>query len=64
MKILCWTHSYVLQVEQSDGHVALVTTNDGRFFSNGLDLAWLQKNPTQLLVNGLTVLLFINKNSS
>eukprot|EP00243_Klebsormidium_subtile_P011435 TRINITY_DN6497_c0_g1_i1.p1 TRINITY_DN6497_c0_g1~~TRINITY_DN6497_c0_g1_i1.p1 ORF type:complete len:238 (+),score=35.35 TRINITY_DN6497_c0_g1_i1:147-860(+) len=42
-------HKALDEVEQSEGYVALVTTNDGRFFSNGLDLAWLQKNPTQLL---------------
>ena len=29
------------RVEATEGHAALVTTGDGRFFSNGLDLAWL-----------------------
>jgi enoyl-CoA hydratase/carnithine racemase len=28
-------------VEASDGPAALVTTGEGKFFSNGLDLAWL-----------------------
>jgi enoyl-CoA hydratase/carnithine racemase len=29
------------EVEDSDGDAALVTTGEGRFYSNGLDLAWL-----------------------
>jgi enoyl-CoA hydratase/carnithine racemase len=28
------------QVEASDGNAALVTTGEGKFYSNGLDLAW------------------------
>ncbi len=29
------------QVEKSEGPAALVTTGEGKFYSNGLDLAWL-----------------------
>jgi enoyl-CoA hydratase/carnithine racemase len=29
------------QVEKSEGAAALVTTGDGKFYSNGLDLAWM-----------------------
>eukprot|EP00898_Chlorokybus_atmophyticus_P001008 jgi/Chlat1/1908/Chrsp149S02217 len=37
------------QVERSTGAAALVTTGEGKFFSNGLDLAWCQKqSPKQI----------------
>jgi enoyl-CoA hydratase/carnithine racemase len=34
-------HAALDQVEQVDGPVALVTTGEGKFYSNGLDLDWL-----------------------
>ncbi len=36
--------SLVAQVEAADGPRALVTVGDGRFWSNGLDLDWLDAN--------------------
>jgi enoyl-CoA hydratase/carnithine racemase len=35
------------QVEAADGPRALVTTGDGKFYSNGLDLDWLMTAPDQ-----------------
>jgi enoyl-CoA hydratase/carnithine racemase len=34
-------HGSLDEIESSTGAAALVTTGEGRFFSNGLDLAWL-----------------------
>ena len=34
-------HGALDQVEQVEGPVALVTTGEGKFYSNGLDLDWL-----------------------
>jgi enoyl-CoA hydratase/carnithine racemase len=34
-------HAALDEVEQTDGPVALVTTGEGKFYSNGLDLDWL-----------------------
>eukprot|EP00252_Welwitschia_mirabilis_P007418 TRINITY_DN1873_c0_g3_i1.p1 TRINITY_DN1873_c0_g3~~TRINITY_DN1873_c0_g3_i1.p1 ORF type:complete len:236 (+),score=35.12 TRINITY_DN1873_c0_g3_i1:313-1020(+) len=36
-------------VAKSTDAVALVTTNDGRYFSNGLDLKWISENPSARL---------------
>jgi len=33
------------EVQESPDGRALVTTNDGRYFSNGLDLQWISQNP-------------------
>jgi Delta3-Delta2-enoyl-CoA isomerase len=33
------------QVEQTDGPIALVTTGEGKFYSNGMDLDWLASAP-------------------
>jgi len=35
------------QVEATDGACALVTTGDGKFFSNGMDLDWLASEPSR-----------------
>jgi Delta3-Delta2-enoyl-CoA isomerase len=35
------------QVEQTEGPIALVTTGDGKFYSNGMDLDWLASAPTR-----------------
>ena len=35
------------QVEAADGACALVTTGDGKFFSNGMDLDWLASEPSR-----------------
>ncbi len=35
------------QVQAADGPVALVTTGDGKFYSNGMDLDWLGTVPEQ-----------------
>ncbi|XP_010251957.1 PREDICTED: enoyl-CoA delta isomerase 2, peroxisomal-like [Nelumbo nucifera] len=40
-------------IEQSPDAGALVTTNEGRFFSNGLDLKWIKDN---LSSSGLTII--------
>lgn len=34
-------HGALDEVEKSEGPAALVTTGEGKFYSNGLDLAWL-----------------------
>src|SRR3954467_3293959 len=34
-------HAALDEIEAVEGPVALVTTGDGKFFSNGLDLDWL-----------------------
>jgi len=47
------------EVESSVGAAALVTTGDGRFFSNGLDLAWLGgegRDRAQAVLDGLHAL--------
>jgi enoyl-CoA hydratase/carnithine racemase len=36
------------ELEASEGPAALVTTGDGKFFTNGLDLEWLGANADQL----------------
>ncbi|XP_077221775.1 enoyl-CoA delta isomerase 2, peroxisomal-like [Tasmannia lanceolata] len=38
-------------IEQSPDAGALITTNEGRFFSNGIDLKWIQKNLSSSTVN-------------
>jgi len=35
------------QVEATDGPIALVTTGEGKFYSNGMDLDWLATVPQQ-----------------
>jgi enoyl-CoA hydratase/carnithine racemase len=47
------------QVENDPNAAALVTTNEGKFFSNGLDLALFMKDPSQfdVTVNALHQLL-------
>ena len=35
------------QVEASEGSCALVTTGDGKFYSNGMDLDWLATDPSR-----------------
>jgi Delta3-Delta2-enoyl-CoA isomerase len=35
------------QVEQTDGPIALVTTGEGKFYSNGMDLDWLASAPAR-----------------
>jgi enoyl-CoA hydratase/carnithine racemase len=37
-------HGALDRVEQVDGPVALVTTGEGKFYSNGLDLDWLMSS--------------------
>ena len=37
-------HAALDRVEQIDGPVALVTTGEGKFYSNGLDLDWLMSS--------------------
>src|SRR5947209_16138703 len=37
-------HGALDRVERADGPVALVTTGDGKFYSNGLDLDWLMSS--------------------
>lgn len=37
------------EVEAADGPKALVTTATGKFFSNGLDLAWLQEDLSRFI---------------
>jgi len=43
------------EVEKSTGAAALITTGEGKFFSNGLDLNWDGMNPTfiRTFVEGL-----------
>ncbi|GLJ51468.1 hypothetical protein SUGI_1093920 [Cryptomeria japonica] len=36
------------EVEQSPDAAALVTTNAGKYFSNGLDMRWIAENPNEL----------------
>jgi Delta3-Delta2-enoyl-CoA isomerase len=35
------------EVEQTDGPIALVTTGEGKFYSNGMDLDWLASAPAR-----------------
>ncbi|GAA5067774.1 enoyl-CoA hydratase-related protein [Nocardia callitridis] len=41
-------HSLLDEVERSEGPAALVTTAEGKFYSNGLDIDWVFANPAQL----------------
>ena len=34
-------------VEQTEGPIALVTTGEGKFYSNGMDLDWLASAPAR-----------------
>jgi len=43
--VLDQLHAALDQVEAADGPRALVTTGDGKFYSNGLDLDWLAGAP-------------------
>lgn len=38
-------HEVLDELEGGDGPLAVVTTGEGRFYSNGLDLDWLGANP-------------------
>ena len=37
----------LIQVQATEGPVALVTTGEGKFYSNGMDLDWLATVPEQ-----------------
>ena len=45
MELLDRLNTALDQVEAADGPRALVTTGDGKFYSNGLDLDWLASAP-------------------
>jgi enoyl-CoA hydratase/carnithine racemase len=45
MAVLDRLNAALDQVEAADGPSALVTTGDGKFYSNGLDLDWLASAP-------------------
>jgi Delta3-Delta2-enoyl-CoA isomerase len=45
MDVLDRLNTALDQVEDADGPRALVTTGDGKFYSNGLDLDWLASAP-------------------
>jgi len=40
-------HEALDEVERTTGATALITTSEGKFFSNGLDLEWLAQNMNQ-----------------
>jgi enoyl-CoA hydratase/carnithine racemase len=44
---LAEVEGYLAQVEAADGPRALVTTGTGKFYSNGLDLDWVNGHPDQ-----------------
>src|SRR5262245_50292945 len=40
-------HAVLDELEAVQGPLALVTTGDGRFYSNGLDLDWMAEHPDE-----------------
>lgn len=47
-ELIANVHARLTQVSESSEPVALQITASGKFFSNGLDLDWLQANPNEL----------------
>jgi len=45
--LLVAVHALLDEVAATPGPLALVTTTGGRFFSNGLDLAWVEQHPDE-----------------
>jgi enoyl-CoA hydratase/carnithine racemase len=44
--IRAW-HAILDEVDEVDGPLAVVTTGEGKFYSNGLDLDWMGANPEE-----------------